>query len=209
MAREVDARLRDAAKFGDVNDVTLAIADGADPDAFRGTSNYTPLQWAARRNLVAAIVALIAAGAHVDCPSCNGSTPLTTAAWSGHTAAIEALLGAGADVNRAKHNGDTALAEASAWGQLGVARSLLEAGARAEQQNKSGKTSVDLVREHVPAAVGTVPRSPRPHAQACAANNSGRKAEMLTLLNSRTAWTRRRPVTVACYSCDWEWEHDA
>jgi len=146
MSREIDGKLCDAAKRCDVGEMERLIAAGAYPNAFEGTYTLSPLQQAAMQGHVAAIAALLKAGAHVDGTDSSGTTPLMLAAYNGHTAAIDALIGAGADVHRANKDGDTALHYASAWGQLDATRVLLEAGAKAEVRNNEGKRPIDVVR---------------------------------------------------------------
>jgi len=147
MSREMDEKLVDAADRGDVGEMERLIAAGANPNAFEGTSSDTPLQQAAWKGHVAAIAALLKAGAHVDGATSEGYTPLMRAAWKGHTAAIDALIAAGADVNRANKNGDTALHRASSNGRLDAVRVLLEAGAKADVLNKKGEQPIDMVRD--------------------------------------------------------------
>jgi hypothetical protein len=146
MANEMDRRLRDAVKRGDVAGIAAALLAGADPNACEGTSCFTPLQRAAQYGHVAAITALLAAGALMDGASSNGTTALMVAAVEGHTAAVHALLAAGADVHRANDGGFTALHLATRWSYLDAGRALVEAGARADVRNKCGKRPIDLVR---------------------------------------------------------------
>jgi ankyrin repeat protein len=140
-------KLRDVAQRGDVAEIERQIAAGADPNAFEGTSGWTPLQRAAQGGHVAAIAALLMAGAHVDGVDSGGRTPLMYATEHGHAAAIDALVAAGADVHRANHNGNTALHWASRSSQPDAARILLEAGTRTDARNKSGKRPIDVVRD--------------------------------------------------------------
>jgi uncharacterized protein len=146
MSSDADKKLRDAASSGDVAEIERQIAAGADPNAFEGTTKWTPLHWAATRGRVAAIAALLKAGARVDGVNSYGDTPLMWAAGKGHTSAVNALVAAGADVHRASEYGNTALHWASMCGQLDAARVLLEAGAKADVRNKDGKRPIDVVR---------------------------------------------------------------
>jgi uncharacterized protein len=139
-------KLRDAAKSGDVAEIERKIAASADPNAFEGTNGWTPLQRAAAYGHVAAITALLKAGARVDGADSVGQTPLMYAAHSGNTAAVDVLLAAGADVHRTTNYGNTALHRASMNGQLDAARVLLEAGARPDVRNNEGKRPIDVVR---------------------------------------------------------------
>jgi ankyrin repeat protein len=138
-------KLCDAAKEGDVAEMERQIAAGADPNAFEGTGDYTPLQRAAQGGHVAAIAALLKAGARVDGADSAGYTPLMSATVGGQTGAIDALVAAGADVHHARNSGETALHDASMNGRLDTARALLEAGARADVCNRWGKRPIDQV----------------------------------------------------------------
>jgi ankyrin repeat protein len=137
-------QLCDAAECGDMAGIAAALQAGADPNA--RVYGWTPLSKASFRGHSTAIVALLAAGAHVDGASRLGHTPLMLAAVHNKAAALDTLLAAGADVHRANKNGDTALHRASMWGRLDAAHVLVEAGARADVRNKAGKQPVDMVR---------------------------------------------------------------
>jgi ankyrin repeat protein len=141
-----DEELYEAAGRGDVAKIERQIAAGADPNAFEGTGGLTPLQCAGAYGHVAAIAALLKAGARVDGVDSDGTTPLIFAAANGRTAAIDALVAVGADVHRADKDGDTALHRASVYGFLDAARVLLEAGAKTDVCNKDGERPIDVVR---------------------------------------------------------------
>jgi len=102
---------------------------------------------AARGDVAGISLALLAAGAHVDCADSGGRTPLMRAAMNGYDAAVEALLAAGADVHRVNFRGTTALHWACSWGRVNCVRALLEAGARADVRNRDGKRPIDVVRD--------------------------------------------------------------
>jgi ankyrin repeat protein len=146
MASDVDRQLCEAAERGDVAEVERSVAGGANPNAFEGTAFWMPLQIAAYSGHVAAVAALLHAGARHDVTNKDGSTPLMKAAWRGHDAVCAALLAAGADVHHTDNAGGTALHEASRWDHLHAARMLLEAGARPEVRNTKGELPIDLVR---------------------------------------------------------------
>jgi hypothetical protein len=139
-------KLCDAAERGDVAEIERQIAAGADANAFEGMGRYTPLQWAAYYGHVAAMAALLAAGARVDSADSCGTTPLIWAAYSGHTVAIDALLAAGADVHHVTVDSDTALHYALMEGRLDAARVLLEAGAWTDVRNRRGERPTDVRR---------------------------------------------------------------
>jgi ankyrin repeat protein len=143
MASGADERLVDAAKGGNVKGITAALLAGADSNTL--IDGWTPLLWAAFNCHVAAIAALLAAGARVDAMDRNRETPLMYAAMQGHTAAVDALLAAGADVHHTITFGETALHRASMSAHLDTARALIEAGARTNVRDKSGKRPIDRV----------------------------------------------------------------
>ena len=95
------------------------------------------LQAAASSGHVPAIRALLKAGADVNAPYGNGyseSTPLHSASSAGQLMAIEALLRAGANVNARDGLGDTPLHEAVGMGEVAATQALLEAGAEVNAQ---------------------------------------------------------------------------
>jgi uncharacterized protein len=141
-------QLGDAAGRGDVAEIERQIAAGADPSARieEVFGDWTPLRRAAERGHVAAIAALLKAGARMNGADSYGQTPLMRAAFSYQTAAVHALVAAGADVHRAHANGDTALHGALRNGGVDAARVLLEAGARTDVRNKAGERPIDVVR---------------------------------------------------------------
>jgi ankyrin repeat protein len=206
MASEVNERLCDAARAGDVAKIERSIAAGADPNALVGGS--TPLHWAASLGHVAAIAALLAAGARVDGASSGGWTPLMCAAANDSTAAVDALLAAGADVHLANQDGDTALHWASMNGHVDAARVLLEAGARTDVRNKHGKRPIGMVCCRLACSLdrthGSRAQLPRRRAQVWGCDEAI-KAALRALLASAEPWSRRRPVALACYGVDWEW----
>jgi uncharacterized protein len=199
-----------AATSDDVAEIERQIAAGADPNAFEGTSHMTPLLNAACHGHVAAITALVKAGARVDGASDFGLTPLMAAACYGNTAAVETLLAAGADVQHTSNPGNTALQWAPRGGHLDAARVLLEAGARTDVCNEDGERPIDVVC--VPArSLVAATRSrhasapPRCHAQVCHdVSDKSNEAALRALLTFAAPWSRRRPVAVACYAVEWE-----
>jgi hypothetical protein len=144
MASDLSRRLCDAAEEGDVEGIAAALLAGADPNAL--VNDWTPLQRAAHNGHVAAIAALLAAGAHVDGASRSGKAPLMFAAIYGQTTAVAALLAAGANVNHANKGGSyTVLHWTARSGRVDAARLLLDAGARTEVRSKYGKRPIDVV----------------------------------------------------------------
>jgi ankyrin repeat protein len=204
-------RLCDAADRGDVAGIAAALLAGADLEALDGAYVMTPLQWAAYTGHVAAIAALLAAGARVDGTDLDGSTPLIYAAIHGHTSATDALLAAGADMHRVDRNGDTALHLTSSYSHVDAARLLLDAGARADVRSNDNKRPIDVVRTparslDAPASYCHAAALPHRHAQACQYRDMSARPAVRALFASAAPWSRRRPVAVACYGVEWEWE---
>jgi ankyrin repeat protein len=209
MASRANWSLSDAAERGDVAGIAAALLAGADPNAFEGSQGWGPLLRAAWNDHVAAIAALLAAGARVDGANSIGITALMSAAANDRAVAIDALLAAGADVNRADSDGDTALHGASIKGNLHTARALVEAGARTELSNKFGRRPIDLVRPPLARPLRLRVRATAPLPCSCAqvwAKDEALEAAVTGLLVAAAPWSRRRPVAVACYGMDWEWE---
>jgi uncharacterized protein len=206
-------QLCDAAERGYVAEIERQIGAGADPNKLVRAVFYdcTPLQCAARKGHLAAIVALLKAGARVDGADSSGLTPLMYAAVGGHTAATDVLLGAGADVHRASNHGNTALHWASRNGHSDAARVLLEAGARADVRDRDSKRPIDLVRAPLVCSlrprdsITSLGRRVAP-AQVCDGGNKHNKAALRALLAAAAPWSRRRPLAIACYADAWEWE---
>ncbi len=100
-------------------------ADGrvSDPD---GT---TALHWAVRHDDLAAVEALIKAGADVKAANRYGVTPIAIAAMNGNAAIIGKLLDAGVDPNSANPGGETALMTAARTGKVDAVKLLLDRGA--------------------------------------------------------------------------------
>jgi ankyrin repeat protein len=212
MASEANERVCRAAMGGDVAGIAAALLAGADANAFDGTRDWTPLLWAAYEGHATAIAALLAAGARVDGVDSIGNTPLMWAAICGRRAAIDALLAAGADVNHANPSDHRALHVAFRDGHLDAARVLLDAGARTDLRDKDGQRPIDMVRALTPLLDATA-RSlvaaalPRRHAQVCKyVRDKSAVPAFRALFASAAPWSRRRPVAVACYAVEWEWE---
>ena len=93
-------------------EVVKLITAGANVNAPSETIYGAPLGYAANRGDVAAIDALLKAGAKVNGTSLGGRTPLMHAAESGNPEAVKALLLAGADVHARDDDGQEALKHA-------------------------------------------------------------------------------------------------
>ncbi|WP_030719328.1 ankyrin repeat domain-containing protein [Streptomyces sp. NRRL F-2580] len=106
--------------------IRTLVEAGADPGArFVGAHAETPLRWAASNDDVAAVDALVAAGADVNAPGAvlGGGTPLTDACGFGQRRAARRLLVLGARPD---------LQDAAALGLLDAVEEFLAAGASPE-----------------------------------------------------------------------------
>jgi len=147
MSHQVDDELCEASARGDVGEIELLVAAGADPNAFEGTDQMTPLQTAALNGHVAAIAVLLKAGAHVDGERHDTYTALMLASWGGHAASARSLLAVGANVHHVEINcGFTTLHFAAANGYVDIVLALLDAGARVDVQDKAGQRPIEMVR---------------------------------------------------------------
>jgi hypothetical protein len=104
MADDVADQLCSAAVTGSIAGIHAALRAGADPNAYAGTSAWTPLHCAAQHRQVHAISALVHAGAHVDVADNAGATPLMMATMFGLTDIVHILLASGADPNSRQVN---------------------------------------------------------------------------------------------------------
>jgi len=145
MEREVDWQLCRAAECGDVAGISLALLAGANVNGHEGTGWWTPLQSAAWYGRLAAVKALLGAGAHMDGVTNGCVTPLMCAALNGHAATVATLLAGGADVHRMDDYASTALHWACTYGRVPCVRALLDAGARADVRDDDGKRPIDVV----------------------------------------------------------------
>ncbi|MGW0536943.1 ankyrin repeat domain-containing protein [Streptomyces sp. NPDC003032] len=148
--------------------IAALVAAGADPDArFVGAHAETPLHWAASNDDVAALDALIAAGADIEASGAviGGGTPLADARGFGQWRAARRLLEHGArttlqdeatlgllDRVRTRLTAhpptgddlDTAFWGACHGGQLATARYLLERGAALDRVGYDDMTPLDI-----------------------------------------------------------------
>jgi ankyrin repeat protein len=121
---------------GMVAGVSLSAADTSSADG------STPLHWAAHRDDLAAVKALLAAGATASATNDYGVTPLSLACVNGNEAIVRALLDAGADANTTLRGGETVLLTAARTGRVGPVQALLERGAKVEATDRKGQTAL-------------------------------------------------------------------
>lgn len=146
---DVDLRLLEAAKGGDMEEVKKLIA--AHPHAVfcRDVDgrHSTPLHFAAGYNRVAVVEYLLQHGADVHAKDKGGLVPLHNACSYGHYEVTELLIKHGACVNVADLWKFTPLHEAAAKGKFEICKLLLKHGADPNKKNRDGNTPLDLVKE--------------------------------------------------------------
>jgi ankyrin repeat protein len=105
------------------------LAGGADVNS-TAADGSTALHWAAHRDDLAMVDALLSTGAKADMASRYNVVPLTLAAQNGSVAMVQRLLKAGASPDSVSEEGQTALMTAARNGCVEVVRVLLAAGAK-------------------------------------------------------------------------------
>ena len=120
------------------------------PDRF----GRTPLHWAAEQGHRNVVLALLRAGAYVDCRSQRKATPIMLTASRGHVEVVRVLLQYGAgqsDCWPLKHHchgighwRSTALHFAAAGGHVRVVKALLDAGFDRGQHDEAGLSPVEV-----------------------------------------------------------------
>lgn len=123
----------------------MLIEHGADPNT-ADDRGFTPLHWAAFKNVPDLVELLIDRQAEVNARTSTGATALHQAAASGNVRSIELLLAAGARVNDADQEGATPLYRALIAGHVDAAQRLHEAGADWSAMHRSGITPASLAR---------------------------------------------------------------
>lgn len=167
IAKGVDANARDRNGRGnsalvcavwsrDVPMVRLLIKNGADPNV--GNSNWTPLMTAAwamgfarrgqgKKDAVAILKLLLAAGAKVNARDKVGQTALSLAAAVGDVAALRVLLRAGAYIHTKDKKGNGALIGAVQHHNTDTIKFLLKQGINANARSKDGTTVLAYAKE--------------------------------------------------------------
>ncbi|CAN0236872.1 unnamed protein product [Scytosiphon promiscuus] len=170
-----------------VSTVKLLLAAGADPDSTMASPSrqQTVLHLAARSNKVAAIPALIKAGATIDAFDVAPKTPLFIAVWFGSCAAVLTLLQLGAKVDkRCRGKQLTPLHAACSRGNPDAADLLLRWGADETATDAEGEAPSSKMQ-----AIVTADEEDRPKLE--------RLAKLLERAPQDRAW-RRRGFLLVC-----------
>lgn len=138
-----DTRLADAAMAGNKAAFESLLKQKAEVNAAQG-DGMTALHWAAYRDDLQMVKALLASGADVKAATRDGAiTPLFLACANGDAAMIAEMLKAGADAKSVKANGTTALMMAAEAGNPDAVRVLVEHGADvAAKESVHGQTAL-------------------------------------------------------------------
>ena len=144
-------QLIEAAKAGDAERVTQALAAGASVDS-RDATAATALMLAAHGGHLDAVKALIAAGADVNATDELGWSALVKALYNteqdrGFADVVEALVQAGADQEIRIGYGIRPLMLAAGYGEAAVCEVLLKNGADVLARNDGGLTALMMVKE--------------------------------------------------------------
>jgi hypothetical protein len=135
-----------AVRFGNAPAVRALLESGVGVNDIVDEAGTTALDIAAAFGQIAAINALIDAGADLNTQSDAGGPPMCFAAESGSTAAVMALIHAGADMNVAKLlNGYTPLHLAVCQGSVACTAVLIQAGADISIVNDDDMTPLDII----------------------------------------------------------------
>lgn len=133
-------RLLAAARNGDVQSATGAIADGAEVNT-KTPQGETSAWIAAERGNADLLDNLIMSGADLDLSDETRRTPLIVAARGGHGEVVKRLLAENVDINRQDNLGATALHGAAINGHAEIVAALLKAGADRTVKNRLGYTA--------------------------------------------------------------------
>ncbi len=148
MAASQDMELVQAAWDRNVEKATLALNNGANPNAVVPVSGWTPLLSASWRGESQIAKALLDRGAQVNTKDPLGWTPLMVAAKRGHRDIAKTLIEGGADVNATSIRNATALILACEEGHPKVVELLLHNGAKINVKTVGGLTALSIARKN-------------------------------------------------------------
>ena len=174
-------------------DVERCLAQGYSTDARDEEYGATPLHQAAwHSDGVAAIEALLGAGAEVDARAENGWTPLHVAARRANAAAIEALLDAGAEVDARDEDGETPLHRAAYFGNAAAIGALINAGAEVDARDGDASTPLHLavLRAHAAAIEALLDAGADPKAWDAGGRDAFDILDVIPALNNTDAYRR-------------------
>lgn len=136
--------LFEAARLGRVDMIAPLLQSGADIDGL-DARGFTPLILAAYNGQMAAVEALLAAGADACKPDAGqGNTAQMGVAFKGDDAIAARLLKEKCDVNARNKAGQTALMMAALFGRTAQMDMLLKAGADRTLADVTGRTAASV-----------------------------------------------------------------
>ena len=146
--RTRNAPLVFAAMTGDLENLKLLLARGADPAA--GTRANTPLGAAVTFGYLDEVRTLLAAGAPASMTESTGINLIHWAVITDHPEVIPALVEAGVPLNAADESGYTPLIYAATidFGDAEAVKILLQAGADRNIRNEEGRTALEQARHY-------------------------------------------------------------
>lgn len=148
--RARNAPLLFAAMTGDLANVKLLLAHGANPSASAPPQASTPLAAAVTFGYADVVRVLIEAGASVHVTEATGINLLHWAVITNHAALIPTLVEAGVPLNATDENGYTPLMYAATidFGDAESLQALLRAGADRTIRNSYGRTAAEQARHY-------------------------------------------------------------
>ncbi|MBC23233.1 MAG: hypothetical protein CMJ32_04875 [Phycisphaerae bacterium] len=138
-----------AARTGNIDQLRLEIANGADLNVLDPESGRTALHHAARKGDYEMAQLLVEKDIRLDAGDRSGKTALTLAAENGHKQLVAMLIESGADVNTRDMIGGSPVLWAAGLGSFDTVSQLLEAGADVNIVDVNGMTPL-----HWAASVG-------------------------------------------------------
>ena len=141
-----DVQLIGASSTCDAQEVTEALAEGADINGVSSHGGETPLMAAAYNGCADVARSLLRAGARVDFRTAKqtdlpGDSALLEATTSrGNAETVQVLIDAGADIRMTDDEGETALGQAARYGQLEIVQLLVRRGSDVNALNVRGQS---------------------------------------------------------------------
>jgi len=117
----------DAVEAGRIEEVTLALEQGADPNR-KNWIGQSALHEAVEHGHTEIVDLLLKFGANVCQVGIENKTALHIACFKGHFQIVSAIVNSGPDLNAQDKNGNTALHEAASKGRAGIIALLLSQG---------------------------------------------------------------------------------
>ena len=156
--------LYDAAKRGDLKQVTLLVEQGVDKNQVGNYYETTALSVAANDGHLDVVRYLVEQGAGMEKVDRDGNTPLIYASDCGHLEVVRYLLDQGADRDAVDYEGYTPLHCAAQQGHLETAKLLMVYGADLNMRTLRGQLPFESARtEEIRQAIRDEPRRRMDH----------------------------------------------